>query len=65
MGGSFLGVKQLGHEADHSPPSSVGVRMNVAILSACMPSQHTRARLQTFSKTLCATSEFLIAERVA
>jgi hypothetical protein len=26
MGGSFPGVKQLGREADHSPPSSAEVK---------------------------------------
>jgi hypothetical protein len=25
-GGSFLGVKRLGHEADHSPPASAEVK---------------------------------------
>jgi len=39
---SYLGVKRLGHEADHSPPSSYKVKnkVKVKIKSLCLTKHH-------------------------
>jgi hypothetical protein len=47
-----LGLKQLGHEADCPPPSSVKVKMHVAIL----PLPHTSSRCGAY---LCAGYIFM------
>jgi hypothetical protein len=44
--GSFLGVKVLGREVDHSPPSSIKVKMSDAVpVLPHMPSWHEQGQL--------------------